>query len=291
MRDGGSLTETDAIRDAFSLLAHDIRLDIVLALLDNWAAVHTEPQSYSALMSAVGMEDSGKFNYHLDRLLGVYVAKVEDGYVPTASATALYRAVLAHRPTASADRTAELDTPCPHCGGTLIEEYERSFFTLDCTDCDGWEGMTYPFPQNGLRDWTGADRFHAVTRRAAHHIGLAQTGQCPYCAGHVAVALDPDWAEGTEPAVTMACETCSWTVGVSVLTAVQFVPRVAGALLVIGLERPFPEQRLTDLVTDSTRSSDPPRIELTVETAEGAVTITVDDDLSVVSVEEDISTT
>jgi hypothetical protein len=282
--DAGGLMETDAIRDAFSLLAHDIRLDIVLALLDNWAAVYTEPQSYSALMDAVGMEDSGKFNYHLDKLLGVYVAKVDEGYVPTASATALYRAVLAHRPTESADQIGELDTPCPHCGGTLVEEYERSFFTLDCTECDNWQGMTYTFPQNGLRDRTGKDRYSAVARRAAYHIGLAQTGQCPYCAGHVTADLDPDWADDTDPAVTMACETCSWTVGVNVLTAVQFVPEVATALAAIGLEQPFLEQRLGEIVTDSTRSSDPPRIEMTVETGGGAVTIIVDDDLSVVSV-------
>jgi len=284
--DAGS-TETAAIRDAFSLLAHDIRLDIVLALLDNWAAVYTEPQSYSDLMDAVGMADSGKFNYHLDKLLGVYVAKVEEGYVPTASATALYRAVLAHRPTESIDRTGELDTPCPHCGGTLVEEYERSFFTLDCTECDGWDGMTYSFPQNGLRGRRGEQRYRAVARRAASDIGLAQTGQCPDCAGHIAVDIDPDWVDDTEPAVTMTCETCSWTVGVNALTAVQFVPEVARSLDTLGLEQPFLEHRLADLVTDSTRLSDPPRIEMQVETADGAVRVVVDEDLSVVSVEQD----
>ncbi|MDF9745462.1 DUF7347 domain-containing protein [Natrinema salsiterrestre] len=88
-----------AVREAFSLLDHEIRLEILLALLEDWHAVYTEPRSYTELMDAVGMRDSGKFNYHLDKLRGVYVRQVEDGYVPTASVTALYRAVLAHRPT------------------------------------------------------------------------------------------------------------------------------------------------------------------------------------------------
>ena len=70
-RDEGPDGDRASVREAFSLLAHEVRLDIVLALLENWAAVDTEPQSYSDLMDAVGMRDSGKFNYHLDKLRGV----------------------------------------------------------------------------------------------------------------------------------------------------------------------------------------------------------------------------
>jgi len=62
-------------REAFALLGHDLRLEILLALLDRWEAARTEPQRYSELMRAVGTQDSGKFNYHLGKLRGAYLRK------------------------------------------------------------------------------------------------------------------------------------------------------------------------------------------------------------------------
>ena len=284
-RDEGPDGDRASIREAFSLLAHDIRLDIVLALLENWAAVYTEPQSYSDLMDAVGMRDSGKFNYHLDKLRGVYVEQVEDGYVPTASAVALYRTVLAHRPTETTTEAGELDEPCPHCGGTLVEQYERSFFTLDCTDCDSWELLTYVFPRNGLRDRTGRERYRAVESRADYHTGLARTGQCPFCAGPVTFHFDPEDVEGTPPLVGMTCDICTWHVGVTLLTPLRFVPRVAAALLDLGIEPPVIEADTVVEMAGEIRSQEPFRVALEVETEGGTATVVADDDLAVQSVD------
>jgi hypothetical protein len=272
------------VREAFSLLAHDIRLDIVLALLENWAAVYTEPQSYSELMDAVELRDSGKFNYHLDKLTGVYVEQVEGGYVPTASAVALYRTVLAHRPTETVRQAGELERLCPHCGGTLVEEYERSFYTLDCTDCDSWELMTYVFPKNGLRGRRGTQRYRAVMERASYHIGLARTGQCPFCAGRVQFEFAPDRVEEMDPpSVDMTCTTCTWYVSIGLLTPLRFDPRVAAALARLGVEEPGTDDAVD--VTGGVRSEDPLRVEATVETDEGSASVVVDEELDVQSVE------
>jgi hypothetical protein len=286
MPDGPTDGDREAVRDALSVLAHDIRLDIVLALLEGWAGVHTEPRRYSELMDAVGMEDSGKFNYHLDRLRGVYVEKVDGGYVPTAGATALYRAVLAHRPTEETTRTDELDESCPVCGEDLVERYERSFLTLTCPDCD-WPGVTYSFPVNGLRGRTGDEHRRALENRTAHHLGLARTGQCPYCAGLVAVTFDhsADWTGDTGPsAVELSCETCTWEVVVGALVPLQFEPRVTAALSTVGVDSlPVDSQ----VETSASRSIDPFRLELRVETDEGTVTVVADDELNVHAVETD----
>lgn len=289
--DGGESGSGDRadVREAFSLLAHDIRLDIVLALLENWAAVYTEPKSYSELMDAVGMEDSGKFNYHLGKLTGVYVEQVEDGYVPTASAVALYRTVLAHRPTETVTEAGELDRPCPHCGGTLVEEYERSFYTLDCTDCDSWELMTYVFPKNGLRDRQGTQRYRAVVERASYHIGLARTGQCPFCTGAVEYRLDPEEIKERPPTVGLTCETCTWHVGVSALAPLRFVPEVAAALVELAVEQPVVAAENIVEMTADIRSGEPFRVELDVRSENGVATIIVDDELDVQSV--DVTTT
>jgi hypothetical protein len=279
----GESTDGDGemLREAVSLLAHDIRVDILLALLDGWAGVHTEPRGYAELMRAVGIEDSGKFNYHLGRLRGVYVEKVEDGYVPTAAATALYRAVLAHRPTERTTRTGTVAGGCPNCGGTVAERYERSFLTVECTECEAWPGVTYSFPVNGLRGRTGGERLEALTTRASHHVGLAQTGQCPFCAGRVEVQFDPevDWMRnGDVPPVELACDTCSWLVVVGVLTPLQHQPRVAAALTTVGAEPPLDDGFETTVDRDP---EGPGRLVVEVQAEDGVTQVAVDDELTV----------
>ena len=287
MSEGPTDGDREAIRDALSVLAHDIRLDILLALLEGWAGVHTEPQRYSDLMDAVGMEDSGKFNYHLDRLRGVYVERVEGGYAPTAGATALYRAVLAHQPTEETDRAGELDETCPNCGGSVLERHERSFLTYECADCEDWPGVTYSFPANGLGGRTASERRQAMSYRAGYHIGLARTGQCPFCAGRVQVEFDPrsDWADSEEsPVVALACDTCTWQVVTGVLTPLQFEPRVAGALTRVDIDPPVME--LPGVETRVERvSAGPTRRAVSVDTDGGSLRVVVDDSLGVHSVD------
>jgi DNA-binding transcriptional ArsR family regulator len=282
--------QAEAIREAFALLGHEVRLDILLALLENWRAAHTEPQSYSDLMRAVDMRDSGKFNYHLKRLRGAYVRKVEGGYVPTASATALYRAVLATRPSTDApdSRTFAVDAGCPDCGGDLSGTYERSFLSVTCADCGSLAGdFTYSFPRNGLDGRTDEAVLNAVSRRVVHHVALARSGQCPFCAGTTTATVCEDYAETDTHDVEMTCDTCSFVVGVSLLFAVALVPEVTAALVALGV--PVEAARTWDLPepTIDTRSRDPLVVALGVETDAGAATIVVDEDLSVSEVTVD----
>jgi len=287
MPEGPTDGDREAVRDALSVLAHDIRLDIVLALLEGWAGVHTEPQRYSELMDTVGVEDSGKFNYHLDRLRGVYVEKTEEGYLPTAAATALYRAVLAHRPAEEAARTGTFEEPCPVCGGSVVERYQRSFLTYECADCEDWPGVTYSFPANGLRGRTGPERRQAIVHRAGYHVGLARTGQCPFCAGRIEVAFDPatDWVEhGESSPVELGCDTCTWRAVVSVLVPLQFEPRVAAALTTVGVNPPLGAPHTVETSIERV-SANPVRRAITAETDDGSVTVVVDDELTVQSVD------
>ncbi|MXR50172.1 ArsR family transcriptional regulator [Halovenus sp. WSH3] len=276
--DANSGSTVDA-RDAFALLGHEIRLDILFALLEDWMAVYTEPKSYAELMAAVGLEDSGKFNYHLSKLQGVYVEKVDDGYVPTASATALYRTVLATRPT----ETVEFEQPvteaaCPDCGGQPVLEYERGFVAVACQACDSWDGFTYPFPQNGFEQHEES-LLEAVQDRVRHEIGLARTGQCPACAGQIAVDPRIESVDGDDHWIELGCESCTFVVGVEPLSTLLTDDRVGSALREIGIdptghgwERPDEEVSV---------SRDPVRLEIAVATEQGTVTITATERLAV----------
>lgn len=269
-------------KEAFALLSHEIRLDILLALLADWEAARTEPVSYATLMDAVGIEDSGKFNYHLDKLRDIYVQQVDTGYVPAASATALYRDVLAHQPMDTFTiEPYKLDMDCPACGETTTLTYERGFVTIDCRHCEEWLGFTAPFPQNGVEQRDTDELLAAIDTRFKHHAELLRNDQCPDCAGTVAVDLRPE-AFNDEPFVGVDCRTCSLTIGLDVLGMVRGDDRVAEALRTVGVDPSLPIWELP-AGTAFVDSHIPPRVGITIEAERGTVTVVVDETLDIVS--------
>jgi len=95
--DAGDCAETDpdaadtdpvpAAAETFSLLSDETRVRILVAL----SQAADDPVSFSDLRSRVGVDDSGQFNYHLDRLCERLVTKTDDGYLLTDSGEAVAR--------------------------------------------------------------------------------------------------------------------------------------------------------------------------------------------------------
>ena len=296
MADDGQQTVPEV---AFTLLSHEIRLDILRVFFDRYAPIDLDSRSavrshctlsYVELMRATGIEDSGKFNYHLNKLRGVYVEAVEDGYVPTASALSLYDAVVATRPSVAVSADLEIETACPNCGAGLQGRYEQEFLTVDCPACDLFWGATYRFPKNGLIVREGRGVYEALYTRVMYHVGLARTGQCPSCAGVTNVTLPRERldAEST-PTAEMTCGTCSWTATIDIVSALQFEPRVTSALLDIGV--PVAEthslratERVLPDVTGHVSSADPFRATITIPHGQTVAEVEVDDRLGVHSV-------
>lgn len=285
--------------EAFALLSHEIRLDILRAFFETYAPIDPDSRSeardqralsYAELMAATDMEDSGKFNYHLEKLRGTYVSKVENGYVPTASAIALYEAMVANRPTESVAVDFAIEAACPNCGSGLRGRSEQEFITVDCPECDLFWGVTYRFPKNGLAVRDGEDVYEALYDRMMYHVGLARTGQCPSCAGLTNVTVPRDRLDDeATPTVELTCGTCSWFVTVDIVSALQFEPRVTSALLDIGI--PLGESssmRATEgilpHVTGHLESADPFRATIAITLDERSAELVVDDTLHVHSV-------
>lgn len=61
---------------ALSLLSSETRIEILRVL----ASADEEVVPFSILRKRVGIEDSGQFNYHLNRLAGHYIHHTTDGY-------------------------------------------------------------------------------------------------------------------------------------------------------------------------------------------------------------------
>jgi len=281
---------------AFALLGHEIRLDILRAFFDSYTPIDPDSLSavrdqrtlsYAELMAATDMEDSGKFNYHLDKLRDVYIEEIEEGYVPTAGASALYEAVMANRPTESVPTNFDIEESCPNCASGLQAKYEQEFLTVECCACDLFWGATYRFPKNGLAVRDGEDVYKALYDRMMYHVGLARTGQCPSCAALTTVTVPRDRLDGeATPTVELNCKTCSWFVTVDIVSALQFVPQVTSAMLDLGI--PLSESssmRATEAVlpnvTGHMDSAEPFEATITITFDEANAEIVVDESLCV----------
>lgn len=131
----------DELEDVFSLAADGTRLKILRALLDEQeptASPGFEPVSFTTLRERVGVQDSGRFNYHLDELIPQLVNRHDGGYTPTWAGTQLVTVAVSGVFTA-AETTVEAvvvdDCKLPECEGTTYASYEAEAVVLECDTC------------------------------------------------------------------------------------------------------------------------------------------------------------
>ncbi|WP_276273466.1 DUF7351 domain-containing protein [Haloarcula litorea] len=173
---------------AFALFGHELRVEILFAL---WAAErHSLP--FAELQSRVGERDSGKFNYHLSKLVGQFVGKNGDEYELRYPG---HRVIDAIR-TGFLHRTADvgpvtLDTDCRTCGAALTFTYEEYVARVGCLDC-GDIVVAFPFDPGGVEGRSDEGVVDAFDRRTRLCWRFAVAGVCPMCAGVVRTGLAPE---------------------------------------------------------------------------------------------------
>lgn len=190
-----------SVQDAFELLGNPTRLGIVRAL---WEADETVP--FTALRRAAGVDDSGQFNYHLDRLVGSYVESGDDGYALSTAGEFVVGAILAdaidQRPGFG---SFPVDGTCRHCGGGLEAEFE-DLGVIRCTEC-GATVMTDAFPPAAALDRSPEEIVRAFDHWLRHRAILAWHGVCPRCAGRITSEyVVPDDGSGVRH--EYCCEHC-----------------------------------------------------------------------------------
>jgi DNA-binding transcriptional ArsR family regulator len=130
--------DTIAPEEAFGLLGNATRVEIlrVLGEVD-------EALSFSDLYDRVDVDDSGQFNYHLDKLVGHFVRKAESGYVLDRPGRRVVEAVLSGAVTGDPEMARTLvDLSCRRCGAPVEIEWRAGSVELYCTECDGAWGQT-----------------------------------------------------------------------------------------------------------------------------------------------------
>jgi len=298
--DDGVTTAIDP-QDAFQLFSHELRLEILFALweADNYAL------SFSALQSAVGERDSGKFTYHLEQLTGHFVTEIDGQYVLQYAGhrviDAIQSGVFTTSPTV--EPTAA-PGQCPHCGSTPTFEYETHLATVACPDCET-KLIEYPFDPGGFQDRSPTEAIRTFDARTTHKWQLASSGVCFVCAGRVAVEyvdspteLDThdryaEFFAAAHPAVLhLDCHHCSFFSYVPVGIRLLDSPPLIGTLATRGLdvsehylwELPF----MTDPETLTVHNRDPWAIHVSVETETGSLTVELGPDATVDSITESL---
>ena len=264
-------TET-GLGESIGLVANDLRVEILQALWER-RREDESPISFSTLRAAVGVDDSGRFNYHLDTLVPEFVRNVEDGYELTYAGRRLVGAAVSGAYT-DADVTTE-PTPvgsCPSagCEGRQMAAYDAGSLVIECDTCETTitDGLMAPPILLAAHDITAEpDRVGAFLRTQVRRI---TEGFCPLCDGPLesTVAALDSGTDATEldPAADVLdeCRACGFT-GHSLLGLhVADHPAVVSFLHEHGVDYRAPvwEQDWLLSADATVASEDPPRVEL-----------------------------
>jgi predicted RNA-binding Zn-ribbon protein involved in translation (DUF1610 family) len=187
---------------SFETLGHELRLAIVeeLAARQRASAWRPEPASFADLRTAVGADDSGRFNYHLNELVGSYVRRTDEGYVLSPAGYEVSSAVLggSHANAEVGPVEGSLDHDCPVCGTTLRGHYEDGYLSILCPEDGYLFGNTVP-PAGAVGRDVGT--IAALAERDIRRtVEDAVDGVCPECYGDVETVLPADGPPPTEEA-------------------------------------------------------------------------------------------
>ncbi len=301
--------DTERAAEAFATLSNETRLAILLALWEAYDPVHPDKgEAFSELRERVGTRDSGQFNYHLERLVGQFVRKVDDGYVLRRAGQQLVRTVIAgagiEEPTLERTR---IDVPCPRCDGQTAVLYEDEWLFHVCTECGGGfvGGEARPdgylsgaaLDPAGFADRTPEELWAAAMNRGFQDMETMLEGVCDECSGPVETTLHvcPDHDDegicttcdrSPKTLAILACSVCRNYHAASPKTLVMNHPAVVAFYYDHGIELQCTggdvealrqRQRLSTRNEQTAVSTDPPRVEVTVQYEDDELLLALDE--------------
>ncbi len=291
-----SIDRSDALDagDAFGLLADETRLDVVRALGEAWSPHDREPVSFSRLRRLVDVEDGGRFDYHLKRLLGSFVDRTDEGYRLTYAGVRVYQTMRAGTFTERVSvEPFELDDACVRCGGPLAANYRNLLSEIRCGACDHRYYRDF-VPPGRVADASAGEMLGALDAALRSRMAAVTGGTCPTCSGNLAVTVGSDvgylFAEkGYEAHVACDCAHCGSHAEYAVGELLLDHPAMVSFLYRHGVNVAERYRWTFDVIHDpagtTLRSTDPVRVAVTAR-ADGATrTLVVDEQCSVVAVD------
>lgn len=202
--------------EAFAALGDPARIDIVRALADAQRA-DGEPTRYTTLREVAGIEDSGRFRYHLDRLRGTFVEQSDGGYTLTYAGARVVDAIVAGTFTRREHLgPVELEEPCRRCGDPVRAVYDDGLLTVDCARDHVL--FVWSLPPRAAAGAELEELVDLATTLAAQSFELVLEGTCSECFSAVQpdLATSDDESTGRDVRQAVDCAACgaSWDVPV-----------------------------------------------------------------------------
>ncbi|WP_136686559.1 winged helix-turn-helix domain-containing protein [Halorhabdus amylolytica] len=281
--ESGAVVEQLSADTAFELLSNETRLSALRALFDA-----TDPLSFSDLNDAVGTGDSGQFNYHLDRLRGVFIRKTPDGYKLTAEGMDVVGSLLAGPYTKTVEADAiPVDADCPYCEGTLAGIFDDDHVRVACRNCDR-DVISLAVPPGTFEHYPREEWPLVAEQWTRQEFETAHRGFCPVCHGPIesTVEIDPDGIYDVfEAGISYACQRCGEVQYANVGACLCWYPAVVAFYHDRGVDitdTPVWEFEWAVQPSAEIRSTDPLRVAVPIEHDGDRLTLVVDQHADVV---------
>lgn len=294
--------------EAFAVLGDEARLDILQALGEADGRV-----TYSDLFERIEYDDLSNFSYHLDKLVGHFIDKSDEGYTLRRPGERVIEAVLSGAVTTDPVRElTRTDKPCPFCSAPIEVGYEQERVTMHCPGCPGLFGQAdseggrftesgnlgyRPLPPAAIDGRTAAEMHDVSKTWTALTVHAMGRGVCPRCSGTVDRSVDVceshDASEGTcdqcglrfGAMASATCTNCIFDIQPGIAAYLGTRTELMAFLIDRGIDPVAPEGfHPYAAVEETIRSTNPFEARYTFTIDDKSITLTVDDDLSVIDV-------
>lgn len=267
------------VTDAFAILGNETRLSILRTL---WM-LPGGTGTFSELHHAVGMRDSGQFNYHLGRLVDRFVVKDDEGYRLTGAGMKVLGAVVQGAYSSSTRIPPyAFDETCIRCDATLLASYEDEQMAVLCPRCPDIRFDSY-LPPTIVDDHDRADLPKVFDRWVRVFIDTVRRGFCPNCGSHIDPTLRTN-IEDIGVGISYACDRCPQAPLLSPGMFLAGEPEVVSFFHRHGIDlsaRPVWQTEFLTLPTGSVVSETPLVVERRIRAGDEVLVATLDGSLAV----------
>lgn len=179
----------------------------------------SDPLEFSDLRRRTGIEDSGRFNYHLNELVPRFVAKADAGYRLRYAGRQAYALIAAGTGTQeSIEHSEAVDVSCLLCERSLTATYRHDLLRLSCSEHG--EIVFIPIPPTVVADRSMEELLTVADATARSEREFVRSGVCGECWGSVTTTFRPvDPPSGSHPEaelipVQYLCQECSHGIAV-----------------------------------------------------------------------------
>lgn len=272
-------------QEVFDILSEEVRVEILQVLVDQLKGNPENPTlGFADLRRAVGMRDSGNFNYHLQKLTGTFVTKTDDGYsIGPAGLNVVAALITGVYGEDSKLGPLELDDQCPACDEPFTASYESGLLAVECPNGHEFRNA---LPPGAVDDRPLSGIIELLTLKTRQDMELALEGICPSCYAHLDWTADID-VDSEMPEVETQCHRCGIRLEVPIVRRLVQHPTVAMFYHDHAIDvqkRPLWAPEFYDAVEVS-RAPDSEQLQVQVELEGETLTATLDDSLDILELQ------